>query len=477
MNIYGIHLDFPIIRKAFLRKNGKNIEIVSLSSENEGSLSIFANLKGKIVTGLSAKDFLIKAVQIKVLKHAEEAIRFQTSATSHFKPDEVISIPIFNKKDEAHIFTILKENLKNHLQFLEKIHIDPDIVSSIPTALCNFVTWKFPQLANALIIDLGSSEITLALLENKRLKKAHAISKGIQDLLAALLEDRKKILLKKEIEGAAKQIDLLLLKPHLNPNLSSLLNEIRLKLEKVFYSYTKGLNPPVIFTGKTDCFVHLKDFLMDASDEYPLTLEEEQFAVSIGLALEKAAKRPLQMLREEFFPKKNWRRMGAYAISLIVISLILSFAMIYFGAQSSLLRKKQMLGSLNITEGKIDEWIALIEKNNREYPYILQAPRMLSFLNWLSTHPLLTEMENDPIQIRQIRYQLVSLPGIDTPNEKFLAKVDLEFLFKSVMSARRFHEALINEEHFVNSDLEITWETLDDGNRCCFYLKEMSYVP
>jgi len=504
MHILGIHLDAPFIRGALLRKERKGIEISVLKDDLLGDSFSHAgtpnipNVKqlyirgARIASGISAKDFLMRPLKLNIAssRYIEEAIAFQSEAISHFNPADILSVPLVQQKGkgtvEALLFTVPRKALKNHLLTLEGLQIDPDGVSALPLALCHFVRWKFPLLSDAFLIDLGSSETTCALLENGQLKKAHVFVGGIEKLLSALWEDRKKILLKKEIEGAAKQIDLLLLKPGLNPHLSTNLSQLRQEVAKAFHSFCREAKREVIFTGRSDAFIHLREFLMEYSEsKWPLTLEEQKFAISIGLALEQTSPQPLQLRREEFFPRKNWSQMGFYALLLLISSTLLSGILFGFGIRSSSVQKGEMLRSLApSTEGsveeQIDHWIASIEKNDREYRFIHQAPKVIEVFSWLSAHPLLEELkkEGDPIEVQGIRYQLITLPKIDAPKDPYLAKVEIEFLFKSAMNARKFHEALRKGDDCVDPTLEMTWDALNEGYRACFFLKNRSpYVP
>lgn len=484
MYVLGVHLDSPFVRTALLKQGRGGIEIRSLS-DTPNVKQLYT--EWRIVSGLSAKDFLIRPMRLKVSsgRHVEEAIAFQSEAISNFDPADILCIPQIQKRDkegvEALLFTVPREGLKKHLEELAGLAIDPDRVSTVPSALCHFVRWKFPKLLDAFIIHLGSTETSCTLMEDGQLKKAHAIGGGVEKLLSALFEDRKKILLKKEIEGAAKQIDLLLLKSGLNPHLTANLNELRQEIGKAFYSFCREAKREVIFTGRLDAFIHLQEFLME-SGNWPLTVEEQKFAVPIGLGLEQISKtKPLQLRREEFFPQKNWARMGTYALILLIGSILLSGAIFGLGMRSSGMRKGEMFHSLGVcNEEQIDSWITSIEKNNKEYPYILQTPKVIEMLAWLSSHPLLEELkkEGDPIEIQEIHYQLVTFPTTDSPKEPYLAKVDLEFQFKSPMNGRKFHEALRKGDEQVNPNLEISWDVLENGYRATFFLKNRSpHVP
>ena len=251
MDIFGVYLDFPYVRTSLVRKSRTGAEIVELktfsfSDEPNVKPLYMKNFKGRIATGLPTKKILIRPVEIKIAggRYIEEAAAFQSEALSHFKPEEAITVSVMGKKEkdkaEGLLFTVPREGLKEHLEELARLEIDPDTVSTAPSGLSHFIRWKFPHIQDALIVDLGAHEITCVWLEKGRLKKSHAIPKGVEDLLMALHEDRKKILLKKEIEGSAKQIDLLLLKANLNPRLSAELTALRYELAKVSYSLSGG---------------------------------------------------------------------------------------------------------------------------------------------------------------------------------------------------------------------------------------------
>lgn len=470
MQILSVHLDFPHLTLTRIRKNRKKVDILWTKTFTEDFSNVkplyIKNFKGKLVSGLAANNFLIRQLDTKLAK-VEEAIVFQSEALSHFQPNEVLTIPMIKK---GLILTIPRENLKSHLGKLQALEIDPDIVSTTPTALCHFVRWKFPDISDALIVDLGSNEIVSVLMEKRNLKKAHAIPAGVEDLLKALYEDRKRTLLKKEIDEAAQQIDLLLLKPQLNPRLSNSLSAFKQELAKIQYAFSPNQELPIIFTGRADAFIHFTKYLSEQAP-IPLSIEEQKSAVSLGLCLELAAKESPQLRKEEFFPQKNWAKMGKIALSLLFASLLISFTMITLGIRSIDCIKTKMLGSVDTN---VDDWIASIEENNKEFPYILQVPKVSEILAWLSSNPLLEELkrEGDPIDIKEIHTELIHFPSLDAE------KVDLEFSFKNTRNARRFHEMLRGDNEFIDREQEITWSALNDSYTTSFYLKtRQAYVP
>src|SRR3990167_5887442 len=162
-------------------------------------------------------------------RHFEEALSFQSEGATYLDPSDTIAVPHSIKKTEGKIeallFSASRKSLHTHLQDLSTLQIDPDCVTSNALALIRYVKWRAPMLEEAFLVDLGSSEWSCILMEKGELKKSHSLGLGFEALLAALWEDRKKVLLSKEVEGIAKQIDLSQLQAHLNPNLSKKLNE------------------------------------------------------------------------------------------------------------------------------------------------------------------------------------------------------------------------------------------------------------
>jgi hypothetical protein len=518
MQRIGIQIDRPFIRIALLQKQKNRLEICLLKSALFTEMGHVKQLyspkfKGSVVSGLPTKEVFIRSVELKITdnRHLKEALNFHYEATSHFNPAEMLSISHCLKKHngeiEALLFTTPKEALKSHLLELEKMGVSPDRVSTHSMALVQYLQWKAPSLENAFLVDLGFHEWTCVLMEKGRLKKAYALSQGMEALFSSLWEDRKKILLPKEIEGAAKQIDLLQLKSHFNPHLSSKLNEMKQELTKIIFSFHRIANQqPLIFTGNIDGFGHLSEFLTENFKEaivnqhnFSLPIEEQKYAIPIGLALEQGSD-SLQFLQQEFFPKKNWHRTGFYSLVLGTSSLLLTLIILLIGLGGIQSRKSKMVRSLETTldqwdpelkqivfsenadeETILSRWISTVTKYNKEYPYILQAPKVHEVLLWLSHHPFLNEIrqEGDSIDIQEVHYQLLEYPNINAPQENYQAKVELEFKVQNPINARKFHELLLKGDALVDASAGIHWEMLnDDGYRTSFFLKNrIPHVP
>lgn len=427
MQILGITIDKPFLRLALLEKTQSRYEILYLKSlpynEPESVKQLYKTpFKGKISSALPAKNLLMRSLEVNAnsSKHLEQIIAFQSEATSHFNESEVLSIPYITSqtKEKTHVtlFTASRAGIREHLEMLEKNHLDPDCITASPLALIHYIKWKMPHLQDAFLVDLGAEEWTCVSMEKGELKKFHSIVGGIESLLEALWEDRKKILFPKEITGIAKQIDLLQLKPSLNSQLSSKLIDMRKELSRIIYSFScLSGQKPLFFTGRVDSFGGMQEFLEEGlTDSISPNLleeipkEEQKYAISIGLAISYSRK-SVQFRRDEFFPKKTWMKMGLSSLYLSAASLLFSLALIGFSNYALKSKSQKMVSSLRTALNEWDRSLAkeiFIPKNeeeiihlwnkstvkySKEHAYMVQSPKVAEILSWLYQHPFILE--------------------------------------------------------------------------------------
>lgn len=469
MHAYGVHLEQePLF--AHIRKRGKTVEILSLSEKK-----IPPSFKKNLATsGISARYFTSSSFPQKL---PEEVLLFQAKAKSYLPENKALFIPHCLKNAPQRVYSLLKKPLAKHLEELRSYRIEPQKVSTIPNALCRFFLWKFPHVKNALLFHIGKTEITLVQIEGGSIAREYPIFYGISHLFSALLKDRKKALLQEEVESAAKHLDVNILKPNLHPCLFPLLQRIQKEVKKTLYSLfgEKDL-PPVFCMGYSDAFFHLEEFFFENFEKNAFTREEKPYAVAIGLALEGASKNSLQLLQEEFFPKKTWKKLGLYSVISLLFSLSLSLGVSGYGKGVFAKKTQSLLEKAGIEKSAkdIDTWITSIEKEGKKSPYIPQIPKALDILHWIATDPFFQSQieKNDPIRFEKIHYQLTSYPTPKAPREKFSAKVTLTFSCQNATSARRFHKELSSENSPADTSKEISWEVLEDGYRTGFTLKE-----
>lgn len=507
MQVLGIYIDGPFLRLALVEKTRKKREILYLKSflcSETDSVKQLYNLHSRrmLVSALPAKHLLMRPLNVKLGKHQhlEQVISFQSDATSHFRPEDVVSVPfIVNtsaNQTNSLLFTTPKDALQRHLSLLDKCCLEPDLVGAAPLALVNYAEWKMPHLRSAFLVDLGSEEWTCVFFENGELKKCHSIGGGIESLLSALWEDRKKTLFQKEIAGVAKQIDLMQLQTPLNQHLSKQLSHMRQELSRSIYSFFRSFGQkPIFFTGRTLSFGQLRQYLLEPIKEWVMfetetPKEESPYAIPIGLVIGK--NRSPQFLRGEFFPQKNWKKAGIYAAGLLFVSL--GFALLTCGfahtiassktkAMASYLREflnnEDPISTEKIFKSEeIDDilhrWSQAVNLYSKNCPYVLNTPKISEILSWLYQNPTLTDLRlgEDPIEIQNIHYNLVSYPHIGFTKEPYTAKMELEFTTKSALNARKFHDFLLQFPGPLDETQEIEWEALDQVYRVSFFIKE-----
>jgi hypothetical protein len=510
MHILGISIDKPFLRVALIEKKRKRSEVLYLKSihlnEPENVKQLYtASFKQKIYSSLPTKNTLSRPLEINThsSRHLEKIIAFQSETMSHFNPAEVLSCPYFvqegKDKTDILLFTASREGIKEHLQILERLKIDPDCVSATPLALVDYISWKIPHLKDVFIVDLGSEEWTALCMEKGELKKFHSIDGGTESLLNALWEDRKKILFSKEIAGIAKQIDLLQLKATFNSHLSSRLIYMQQELSKVIYSFSKQYGAkPVLFTGRVDAFGQMQEYLKSCfgdsillNDTLEIPKDEQKYATSIGLAIGEKSKK-LQFRSGEFFPKKNWKKAGVYSLIFSCASLCIGIGLIGFSNTTLKSKKQEMVGHLHATlsewdksltekifvgdneEEILNRWNKAVATHSKEYPFLAKGPKVSEVLSWIYQHPIIQESkrEVDPIEVNYVHYQLLQYPQMDAPKDPYQAKIEIEFKTKSPLIARKLHESLYLENGWVDSSQEIHWEATDDLYRVSFFLNQ-----
>ncbi|MBX9744905.1 MAG: hypothetical protein K2X08_06830 [Chlamydiales bacterium] len=506
MQIVGIHWDEPHFRTAYLRFNRKGIEILGLDCGVK--LLYRADFRGKIITGLSGKNLVIRNFTLKVEKkqHLEQALQFQSETTSHLPPNQILSSALLyeNKKDkttEAVHITALKEDIGKHLHFYSSLEIVPDRIAAIPQALLRYAVWKYPEVEKGFFVDLGSSEWSCIWVEQGRLKRSFSLSKGIEELLFALWEDRKKTLLQKEVEGIGKQIDLLQIKSHLNPHLHAKLIEKRQELAKIIHAFSKQSSIcPIFFTGRTDAFVHLREYLLESLHEaviidkkLPPLMEEHKYAISIGLALEEKTPyyQSVQFRQDEFFTHKNWKKAGLFITLLLALSMLSSAGALIWNHSTCIHKEQEIIQSMESllsrcdpslkaaifqkgtsTRHAIENWISTIEETDKHPSYTLKVAKVSEVLEWISNHPLLKTFQEsgDPILWKEIRYRLIHFPKIGALKEDYKAQIEIEFRTENSTNARKFHETLLKGDLYVDAKQPIGWENSSHDYKVTFFL-------
>ncbi len=506
MKSIGILLDGSTLKLASIQKKGRSLDVLRLQSHPLEQLNVkqldIHGFSNRLASGLPGGDLIIQSLPFrsKIKEDLRQALALQAETALHLDPEETLtSLHIEKQEKRAIAYSTTKTALETHLKSFAKIGLDPELVGAVPIGLLSLIRWKAPELRSFFLIDIGLGSTTCIWAEDGILQRAHGIPLGIEQIKMPFAEDRKKSLVGRE----RREIDFSSLKPGLFPNLSEERFALRRDLEKILHSFQ--CRRPLIFTGEFALGGELREFLFETLCEFVseekrplLSLEEIRYASCLGLALDPltACDRPVQFRKSPSLPFKTWDRLGRLTSGFLAASAVLSAG--FYAAGSSFiqsreqevvrnletwtaskdpaLREELFSGDQNSQE-LVRRWLALVEKNTREYPFIPKAPRVIQCLEWLSSHPLLESFAagNDPISFEKINYRLVSFPRLEAMKDPYLVKLELEFKVSSPLHARKFHEMLLQSPQIVDASKELTWDVQQDCYRTTFYLCNEAY--
>lgn len=139
-----------------------------------------------------------------------------------------------------------------------------------------------------------------------------------------------------------------------------------------------------------------------------------------------------------------------------------------------------------LSQGEIAERLNHLEKEIQAipdiYPLFPNIPTVSDVLAWLSTHPKVVakdaQGEKLPlIQLENFSYSLVKRPDITKKQERYQAKVEIEFSTNTPKAAREFHDALIAPNAMIDPKGEVKWNTNRGLYKATFYLKDRTMYP
>lgn len=267
-----------------------------------------------------------------------------------------------------------------------------------------------------------------------------------------------------------------------------------------------------------------KTLILPENRDWNLTETElQEYAVPIGLALKglPKAKEQINFRQQEFAYPYPWKRykkpLSAYMVLCCLAALFFFlFGESWIGFHEDHL-KEEYGKTLQLMNKSYDTFEAEYEqknprgKNNKEmislkklsqqdlldrfnmlekelestpdlFPLLPNIPRVSDVFAWLSMHPNVvqndTEGKNQPLlQIENFNYAVVKRPELSKKNERYQAKVELEFSTSTPKFAREFHDALIAPNEFVDPKSEIKWSANRGKYRTSFFLKDKTMYP
>jgi|GEM_PF-609425 len=459
------------------------------------------------VSCLKGYQTIIRPLEIKLKKKSdiEATLAFQVEPLLPFPLDLAVVDRIeLEETTDGTLLTILaakKEHVKSHIQEWKNIRIEPEVISSEPSALISFSNHFIGDKTPYFIIYFGLNHVTCLLVKNGKLiasqsdlfegdVKTNAELNKISLILYAL---------SKQMRGA--QVNDILFLGNATAN-EKLISSILQKLAKNKMTLTVDPN-----------------FNLSTSDL-------QKFAIPLGLSLNTLTKQKdlINFRQMEFAYPNPWKHLKTSLISYAFLSLFLALTFNFFSNAYLNYREDEikteyvnLLAGLNrpyrifeneyLTkfpseskneDGQITPVKALSQQDLTErlnflykeiqaspdlFPLFPNIPRVSDVLAWLSNHPNIVKIDpvtnesTSLIQLESFSYSFLKRPEQTKKQEKYQVKVEFEFSTATPKLAREFHDALIAPNEIADPKGEIKWSSNRGKYKTSFFLKDKTIYP
>ena len=440
-------------------------------------------------TSLDAEKVLIKPITLKTKKKSaiKKAIDFQAKTNSPIDEDKLIYSVLHNPNsiDKNVIFFYTnKENVQSHIDDLKSFKISTDHIASQDIALSHFVNFAAPNLKDFIILHMREEKTICVYVKDNFPISSCIIEIGKSDF-ERILQNQK------------NQTDNFL--DDKNRKIQEIVKKLSQELLKVFLSFSKELKEfPVIFTGFFEEFQKLDEAVLKFSKKFvdlrkfenDKITNYQKYAISIGTTINstKSEKKSIEFRKKEFINPKHLtiaanRLFYLFGITVIIsLSLFTTSKLILKNKERKLNYKFQTIlldeKDQNILD-KISKETELLEKiytfedelenEGKNFPFFLKAPNVTKTLHWILNTSFFKN-ENS-LALKNFYYELKSFPYIGFPNEKTQVQVFLTFKSKNNELSKNFHDFILKDKTFINTNEKITWDVDKNKITTSFYLK------
>ncbi len=495
-----------------------------------------------VVTGMDAGKTIIRQMDVKLKKEKDidAVLVFQAEPLLPFPVEEAFLDKSFlQSNDEGTLLTLFavrRDHLQEHIDSWTRLGVEPEIVGSIPHALAVFAGMAIAHTDPVLMLHIGFTSTTCALVQHGKLLSAQAFKGGIHELAEAYLNDTNQEQHEAGDVAVLAEVDCLNIDQPSLPTFSAVLLQFQRDCVRVAYGLAKYAHvadvASVIATGDGSRQLSLAQTIakaigkplatLEIPSSFGLTEEDAHFyAVPIGLALTGLPITPEQinLRQKELAYPHPWKRLRIPIASYIALCVALAFAVYlfgqaYLGLEEDRIRKDYvaLVASLNqdytatekkiggaaaaenpiptpkeLTPEQIETRLNFFEKELDAAPNTIallpNTPRVSDVLAWLGSHPhvsMATEKNAKPdaqIHIEMFNYRLVKRPELSKPRDKYQVQVEMDFTSDSARAARLFYDSLIAPNDFVDPKAEVKWTAAPGKYRIAFYLKDRTIYP
>lgn len=455
MYYLAIHADGQEFKVALIEEDKKNFKIIELNASIVKLLDILSQKTPcTLVTGIDSWNIFLREFSFKLrFKHEIiSVLPFQVESQLPHPLNELILLPLFHKKKEeittVSLFALTKAHLKDHLHYFHHLKLDPDVVSSTPSALSRFAAHYFPDQPAMVVYHLGLEKSSYIVISDGNIILSQTQNFGALSESSDPFEkdlDRLCAYIKKKCPRVSKIL--------LTGEAATAL------LTKVFGSHFSLLNFP------------------NASESL------KKYAIPLGLCLDalKQDKQSIQFRVGPFTSKKKVQKRAEWTKKYLAACLCL-LLLTSIGGHFYLQKRENHLATLLNNayppakdlsiDDAVSEFESSFSKNKAPFPYALTVPKVSDVLAWLSSHPKLKET-NGELEINHVRYALIKYPKLESPSSPYQAYVELNFKTSSPRLAREFHDALMKGDETVNAKQEIKWHADQNNYQTSFYLNPL----
>lgn len=556
LQVLGLEIEANMLKGVLLHEvKGKPVLIRTIQSEilgaqlpDEPSLppEIYAILtplltKAIVGTGLNTDEVLVRPLEVKLKKDPEIA------AVIDFQAEPLLPYPIENAvvdwiKLEATadgskltILSARKDYIEKHLAQWKSLKIEPEILASVPSALAVFASTFSNASGLQIVLHIGSKMTSCILADNGKLLAAQSVSRGMSQIVEALVKDRPAFL-----SEASSIAELDPSEVQQMPHLVEILDLFRIDVTRIVLALSKQVKgfetKEILVTGEIGLYPAIQRLLCQdlnvnclspiENPNFLLTPQELQFyAIPIGIALTGLPEKQNQInfRQQQYIYPYPWRRLQKsvllyFASCLFVAFAFYCFASAYLSKESDLLRQDyaNLLTSLHksypefeaqyrksaglepinaeadlnpkmLSLEDLSSRVAFLDKQVRTnpdiYPLFPNIPNVSDVLGWIANHPsfkpsLNAEGETVPgLKLENFNYKMMKRPDKNKKNEAYQVKVELDFSAPTPTQAREFHDALIAPNAIVDPKGEIKWGTNRGLYHTSFFLKDKTLYP
>ncbi len=515
-------------------RNLPKIVELKLLDENRGDVKQLYINHPVINTAISGRELLIRPLQLPLTKDKDidEAVAFQAEPLLPYPLEQaLLSYQVISKAAENSdltLFSVRKEAVSAHISFWQEKGIEPEKISCVQTALCNFCSTYLKEYKTFLILHLQHDDMTCCLIHEGKLWTSFSKPIGFNTLLEGQAKEGLSWLPQDLIEWQN-------IEDQKNSPLADALKKLQLEAMKMVFALMKecksGSIEGLIITGESAKWEGLEHviasklnlpFLKPNFPDYSAA-EMQSYAVPIGLAIGSLEEgtRAIDFRQQELSYPNPWHRLKAPLVLYMLSVLLVTASFYFFGNEylkyQTLETKQKYIEFLaNIQRTHKDLELAYSSKTSKDssieeppqleqmstdefanrlaflqkelqsspdsFPLLPNTPRVSDVLAWLTQHPAVLFVDNEggkqsKLVIENFNYTMVKRPQQGKKQEKYQVKIELEFSSPTPKWAREFHDALISPNDWIDPKGEVKWNANRGKYKTSFFLKDKTAYP